>query len=154
MSKSELEDLKEHFKLLYMQLAEFDAQVELEQDLHSSLEKSSLICEKTDFDQILDQQTARFVEEGPIIQQINQYLALIKESKTELNRLTLDCNIITSATAEEIQKEIDFITLHNMDLEMEIDNLLDKLVNFDDEELHELRAEKQRLELLSKFAHS
>jgi chromosome segregation ATPase len=138
----ELASAKEKFRGLWMQKVELEQQLDLEVDLREILRTATFSCETRNFSSIISAQVKSFTE-NHTKGVWTQYEALCRELRNLQQQLAGGTDAKSSAEAE-----IENLHLDNAALSAEIDDLITKLSAFDDHEIHQLRAQKQHIELL------
>ncbi|KAH0791736.1 hypothetical protein GPJ56_004422 [Histomonas meleagridis] len=132
-----LEKGKELFRRLWMKRTELERQIDMERDLQTSLQSAHFKVQTLDIDEISQLQTSKTLENGSLLKQIK-----------ELSEHLMNNNETTFLSNEELEIQIEELKKENDELKQEIDSLTEEILNFDDNEIHLLRAEKQHLDLL------
>ena len=128
--KKDLDEAIENFYRLWSQRDDLKRQIEMEKDLGDILNKTKYEEKKFDFNDVIEHQLENILKNGPLFHQVKR----LKKNDEEKNEM-------------KNQQSIEEIKHENDRLENEINIVLDKIVSFNDPELHELRLKKQQLEL-------
>ncbi|KAK8897053.1 hypothetical protein M9Y10_014987 [Tritrichomonas musculus] len=90
----------------------------------------------------------------PLLKQVDDLQLKINEIKSK--DAPLDDNLHFTegkSNIDQLKKEIEKMKEEIKCLDLSVNNLLDKIVSFEDDELHELRTQKQHLDLLKKTSN-
>ena len=130
-----VEQGKELFRSLWMKVIELERQIEMEKDLNIALKSNKQTFSEINIDKKLCEQKEKSIKEGGLLGQVKKYYSIIKNYEQNL------------MDSDENEQKLNNILKENEKLEIEVNELVDKVVNFDDEEIHSLRAQKQHIEL-------
>ena len=134
-----LEKGKELFRTLWLKRTELERQIDMERDLETSLKSTQFRIQALDIEGTSQAQAQETLKNGPLLNQL-------KELSAALNLMNKDEAPFLSN--EDILFQIEELKKENEKLKQEINNLTEQILNFDDNEIHALRAQKQHLDLL------
>ena len=132
LTSQDFESIQLLYQSLWKRKTELESELELEKELHQAIEELSYQYTKVDINEAIRLQFAEFCKNGPLQEQVN---ILREEISNSANK---NCII------EQLTNEVNELDEENFILSEAIDN-------FEDPELHRLRAKKQHIELTRKF---
>jgi hypothetical protein len=145
---SELSNAKARFRSLWIQRAELEQQLELEIELGAILKKAKFDVQIRNFGSIvLNQlQELRAQKKNGLLAEYSALITEVQNLQSQRNLIS-DKGESTIETIESVIMEAENLENGNATLNGEVEDLIEQISVFDDEEIHLLRSEKQHIDL-------
>lgn len=161
--ESKLDKAISSFKYYWRERFDLKEQIDMERGLNEELKKSHFSESEFDFsidfplhfsyglqfNKDKDLQNVDF--SIPLLKQINELELKLNELQTKYSFLNGEQNQDDENSSDILIKKIETIKEEIKSIDMYVNSLLDKIVSYEDEELHELRARKQHIDLQKKM---
>lgn len=125
-----VEQAKELFRGLWMEALELEREIEMERDLCAALRENGCAFAEMDIDRKVREMNLN----GGLLNQVKKYVSVVKNYEREAKRRC------------EIEQKIRCIVGENERLEREVNELADRVINIDVNDVRALREQKLQIE--------